>query len=416
VALDSKTLRALDRAMDFVDRETYTYYKEYIKNKGYDVVNLDYLYVRSYYPDNKLSKSQKEAYDFFYNNAKKYNESYQSLFTQSMLSVVFNRHGDSKLAQEMAKRIKEKALYSDEMGMYWRDNTSGWCWNERPIETQAMLIRTMDEVLGDRESVAKMQQWLLKQKQTTNWNTDVATVNAIQALLAGGTSGKAKKGSNEEQFKVDSPVLIAPSKITLTFGNHQLVTDTTRHQLHISQRLQKNEVTPADGRLTIRKEDNGIAWGAMYWQYFEQVDKIPSSSMGVTLKRTLYRMERDGKLSKMTGISGLKVGDKVRIRIEIITDRNLEYLELKDPRCAAMEPVNTASGWQWSDGLSYYLAVTNAAQTLYIDRLDKGKYVVEYDMYVNNAGTYVTAPTTMQCLYAPEFRALCPAEKLRIEN
>ena len=416
VALDSRTMRALNRAMDYVDGETYTYYKKYIKNRGYDVVNLDYLYVRSYYPDNKLSKSQKEAYDFFYNNAKKYNESYQSLFTQSMLSVVFNRHGDSKLAQEMAKRIKEKALYSDEMGMYWRDNTSGWCWNERPIETQAMLIRTMDEVLGDRESVAKMQQWLLKQKQTTNWNTDVATVNAIQALLAGGTSGKAKKGSNEEQFKVDSPVLIAPSKITLTFGNHQLVTDTTRHQLHISQRLQKNEVTPADGRLTIRKEDNGIAWGAMYWQYFEQVDKIPSSSMGVTLKRTLYRMERDGKLSKMTGISGLKVGDKVRIRIEISTDRNLEYLELKDPRCAAMEPVNTASGWQWSDGLSYYLAVTNAAQTLYIDRLDKGKYVVEYDMYVNNAGTYVTAPTTMQCLYAPEFRALCPAEKLRIEN
>ena len=194
------------------------------------------------------------------------------------------------------------------------------------------------------------------------------------------------------------------------------MTDTTRHQLHISQRLQKNEVTPADGRLTIRKEDNGIAWGAMYWQYFEQVDKIPSSSMGVTLKRTLYRVERDGKLSKMTGISGLKVGDKVRIRIEISTDRNLEYLELKDPRCAAMEPVNTASGWQWSDGLSYYLAVTNAAQTLYIDRLDKGKYVVEYDMYVNNAGTYVTAPTTMQCLYAPEFRALCPAEKLKIEN
>ena len=416
VALDSKTRRAIDRAMDFVDRETYTYYKEYIKNKGYDVVNLDYLYVRSYYPDNKLSKSQKEAYDFFYNNAKKYNESYQSLFTQSMLSVVFNRHGDTKLAQEMAKRIKEKALYSDEMGMYWRDNTSGWCWNERPIETQAMLIRTMDEVLGDRESVAKMQQWLLKQKQTTNWNTDVSTVNAIQALLAGGTSGKAKKGSKEEQFKVDSPVRIAPSKITLTFGNHQLVTDTTRHQLHISQRLQKNEVTPADGRLTIRKEDNGIAWGAMYWQYFEQVDKIPSSSMGVTLKRTLYRVERDGKLSKMAGIRGLKVGDKVRIRIEISTDRNLEYLELKDPRCAAMEPVNTASGWRWESGLSYYLSITNTAQTLYIDRLDKGKYVVEYDMYVNNAGTYVTAPTTMQCLYAPEFRALCPAEKLKIER
>ena len=335
----------------------------------------------------------------------KYNKDYESLFTQSMLSVIFNRHGDKKLAQEMAKRIKEKALYSDEMGMYWRDNVSGWSWSERPIETQAMLIRTMDEVLGDRESVAKMQQWILKQKQTTNWNTDVSTVNAIQALLMGG-----------DKVSVSSPVRIEPSNITLSFGKHTLSTDTTRHQLHISQRLQKGDVTPADGHLTIRKEDDGIAWGAMYWQYFEQVEKIPSSSMGVTLKRTLYRVERDGKLSKIGGTDGLKVGDKVRVRIEISCDRNLEYLELKDPRCAAMEPVNTASGWNWNSGLSYYLAVTNAAQTLYIDRLDKGKYVVEYDMYVNNAGTYVTAPTTIQCLYAPEFRALTPAESLNIKR
>lgn len=414
VELDSRTRRALNNAMDYIDRETYTYYKKYIKNRGYDVVNLDYLYVRSYYPDNKLSKSQKEAYDFFYNNAKKYNKDYQSLFTQAMLSVVFNRQGDKKLAVEMAKRIKEKALYSDEMGMYWRDNVSSWSWSERPIETQAMLIRVFDEVLGDRESIAKMQQWILKQKQTTNWNTDVSTVSAIQALLAG----------NGSSSNANSPIRIEPSKMSLTFGNHQLATDTTRHQLHVSQRLGRDEVKPADGNLTIRKEDGGIAWGAMYWQYFEQVDKIPSSSMGVTLKRTLYRVERDGQLSRIATsqsskhaaeTESLKVGDKVRVRIEIACDRNLEYLELKDPRCAAMEPVSTASGWQWNGGLSYYLAVTNAAQTLYIDRLNKGNYVVEYDMYVNNAGTYVTAPTTIQCLYAPEFRALCPAEKLKIK-
>ena len=410
VQLDARTRRALDRAMDFVDQETYTYYRKYIKNRGYDVVNLDYLYARSYYPDNKLSKKQKEAYDFFYNNAIKYNKSYESLFTQAMLSVVFNRHGDKALAREMAKRIKEKALYSDEMGMYWRDNVSGWSWSERPIETQAMLIRTMDEVLGDRESVVKMQQWILKQKQTTNWNTDVSTVNAIQALL----------GSQSTTSAVSSPVRIEPSKMTLTFGNHHLVTDTARHQLHLSHRLQREEVTPADGHLTIRKEDSGIAWGAMYWQYFEQVDKIPASSMGVTLKRTLYRVERDGTLSRI-GDAGMrvpspavKVGDKVRVRIEIVADRNLEYVELKDPRCAAMEPVSTASGWHWNAGLSYYLSVTNTAQTLFIDRLNKGKYVVEYDMYVNNAGTYVTAPTTIQCLYAPEFRALCPAETLNV--
>ena len=404
VQLDSRTRKALDRAMDYVDRETYDYYRKYIKNKAYDfdVVNLDYLYVRSYYPGNKLTKSQQEAYDYFYNNAKKHNEDYRSLFTQAMLCVVFNRHGDSKLARTMAVRIKEKALYSDEMGMYWRDNTGGWCWHQRPIETQAMLVRTFDEVLGDSESITRMQQWLLKQKQTTNWNTDVASVNAIQALLTG-TS------------EADTPVRMQPSQISVTFGIHSLQTDTSLYQLHISQRLPADSITTADGHLTIRKADSGIAWGAMYWQYFENIEKIPASSMGVTLQRSFYKVENNGTITPLNH-QALNVGDKVRVRILVSCDRNLEYLELKDPRPAAFEPVNTASGWRWSNGLSFYCAITNAAQTLYIDRLEKGNYVVEYDFFVNAAGSYVTAPATIQCLYAPEFRALSPAEKLKIKK
>jgi hypothetical protein len=269
-----------------------------------------------------------------------------------------------------------------------------------------MLIRTMSEVLNDNESVSKMQQWLLKQKQTTNWETDVSTVNAIQALLT------ATSGSQSD--KPTAPYRLTPSNMTVTYGSHTLATDTTYTQLHASQRLSSDEIQPADGNITVTKADDGIAWGSMYWQYFEQMDKIPYSSMGVTLKRTMYRIDDNSKLTTIQPGMTVKVGDKVRIRIEITTDRNLEYLELKDPRCAAMEPVNTASGWRWNRGLSYYCAVTNAAQTLYIDRLDKGSYVVEYDLYVNNAGTYVTAPTTMQCLYAPEFRALCPVPTLKV--
>jgi hypothetical protein len=403
IAIDSKTRFALNKAMDYVDRENNKYYQKYIKGKGYDVINLDYLYLRSLYPDNKLTKSQQEAFDFFYNNAKKHNKEYTSLFCQSLLSLVFNRNGDRQLAADMATRIREKALYSDEMGMYWRDNTGSWLWSQRPIETQSMLIRTIAEVLGDYESVARMQQWLLKQKQTTNWNSDIATINAIQALLIGvGDS-------------VQSPVRMQPSLISVTFGDHQLQTDTSSFQLHVSQCVDGDHITPSDGNVSIRKNDNGIAWGALYWQYFEQMDKIPSSSMGITLKQTLYRVNSEGSLTAVKSNDRLHVGDKVRIRLEINADRNLEYLELKMPRCAAFEPVSTRSGWVWNRGLSYYAAITNTASTLYIDRINKGSYVVEMDLFVNNAGTFTTAPTQMQCLYAPEFRALCPVPQVHVQ-
>lgn len=406
VAIDYRTSKALDKAMEYVDRETYNYYKRWVKGTDFEPVNLDYLYVRSFYPNNGLTTKQKEAYDFFYSNAKKQSGKISSLFTQSMLSIVFHRNGDEKLAREMAVRIREKALCSDEMGMYWRDNVGGILWSQRPIETQAMLIRTFSEVLGDKESVAKMQQWLLKQKQTTNWSSDVSTVNAIQALLVG-----------SETFDGPAGNYTVPSKMKVTYGSHQLQSDTSSYRLHLSQRLSAKEITVADSRLTVEKSDPGIAWGAMYLQYFEDVDKIPSSSTGVTIKRTLYKVENDGKLKRIDGQSGgtvLNVGDRVRVRLVINVDRALEYVEIKEPRCAAFEPVNTSSGWCWNDGLSYYRAVTNASQTLYVDRVEKGDYLVETDYFVNNSGTFVTAPVTFQSLYAPEFRALCPVEKLTI--
>ena len=437
VVLDRQLDKAIGRALDYVDREEYMYYKKYVKGTEYEPVNLEYLYVRSLFGNHAVGSRYREAYDFFYANAKKHNKSVRSLYSQAELAMVFHRRGDKALAREMMKRISQKSLTSDEMGMYWRDNVAGMLWSERPIETQAMLIRAMAEITDDTNSVALMQQWLLKQKQTTRWSTDVATTNAVSALLINGHKTKVQ-GSNLT-LRYGSHVLGGEASGIVEPADHhgqQMADSVTKgssspYQLHYTAHLSADEITPADGRVTITKKDGGIAWGAMYWQYFEDVDKIPSSSMGISMKRTMFRVNNDGTLhtieSSSTYTEGggeplirngqLRVGDKVRIRIELSVDRNLEYLELKDPRCAAMEPVSTASGWNysWADGLSYYLAVTNAAQTIYIDRLEKGNYVVEYDLYVNNAGTYTTAPTTIQCLYAPEFRATCPVPRLTVK-
>ncbi len=397
VDIDGGTSRAIEKALDYVDRETYKYYEKYLKKSGCEAINLDYLYLISYFPSHKMSSKHKEAYDYFYRNALKHDKEYKSLYSQAVLALVFHRHGDTDKAREMLYRVKQKALKSDEMGMYWRDNISGWLWNERPIETQALLIRAFTEITGYDEDVARMQQWLLKQKQTTSWSTDVSTANAIQALLV-------NTKSSERQ-----------SDVSVAFGTHLLKTDADNPRIHISQRLAAEEIRPSDGKVTVTKKDDGIAWGAIYWQYFENLEKIPYSSMGITIRRTLLRINDDNSVTPVGEGCSLKVGDRVRVRLELTCDRNLEYVQVSEPRNAAMEPVSTASGWRWNKGLSFYTSVTNTALTLYVDRLDKGSYVVEYDMYVNNAGKYTSAPTVVQCLYAPEFRAICPTAPINVE-
>ena len=166
---------------------------------------------------------------------------------------------------------------------------------------------------------------------------------------------------------------------------------------------------------TIRRDAKGISWGALYYQYTEQMDKIPASETGITLTRTLYKVESDGSLTELKEGRGVAVGDRLRVRLHVQCDRNMEYVELKEFRAACLEPVSTASGWVWTSGLSYYVAINNSHNAVYIDRLEKGKYIIDADYYVTNPGSFTLVPSVLQCLYAPEFRATSPGQRVIVK-
>ncbi|MBQ6742902.1 MAG: hypothetical protein IJR04_10015 [Bacteroidales bacterium] len=392
INLTTYQLINIEKALAYIDREEQRHYEKYIKpylKKGYkwSPDNIDYLYTRSHYGNGKT-----EAYKFYYGNALKNYKSYNGLYTQAQLALIFQRHGDKKAALDIIRILKEKSLESDEMGMYWRDNKSGWCWYERPIETQALLIQAFAEVTPqDTTSIALMQQWLLKQKQTNHWGNDRATVEAIKALLVQNTPSTPILQNNQITLKVCGTELSAPSEGLEGYR---------------SQRWQgpalDSIISLNDSTITLRKETPGIAWGAVYYQYTDDMDKIPSSESGITLKRSYFPE------------GNWKVGDRVKVHIEISCDRTMEYLELIDGRPSCVEPVSTRSGWNWNQGLRYYVEVKNTATHCYINRLEKGKYVVEYDVFVTNPGTFLAGPVTLQCMYAPEFRATAPAERFVI--
>ncbi|MDY5969272.1 MAG: alpha-2-macroglobulin family protein [Bacteroidales bacterium] len=396
-----KDMHMLCKALGFVDNENYKFYLECLKHPLWTPANIDYLYMRSLYPNEKPSAQNQKAYDFFYNNAKKNYQSYSGLYTQAELALIFQRHGDTKEARDLVRRMRESSLTNDEMGMYWRDNANGYLWNEHPIETQSLLIKAFEEVTPeDKTAPALMRQWLLKQKQTTSWNSDVASVNAIQALLGGMDTRMAKEGD-----------------LTILVGGKALETSPQGATGYQRQQWQGDSIGQRQANVTIRKNTDGIAWGAMFWQYFEDLDKVPYSETGIKMQKTLYRLNATGDMTAINDKSPLKVGDKIRVRILIDCDRNLEYLELKDPRTSAFEPVNTESGWRWNDGLGYYVAVYNASTSFFIDRLDKGKYVLEYDLYVGGSGEKLSlGAATIQCMYAPEFRCNTKGVSLKVER
>lgn len=386
------------KALRFVDSEQQRYYerwvKPYIKKYKWQPTDIDYLYMRSLY-----GKAGTEAYKFYYANALKHYKEYDNLYTQAQLALIFHRHGDRKAALDLLRRLKEKALESDEMGMYWRDNRSGWYWYCRPIETQALLINAFAEITPeDTVAIGLMQQWLLKQKQTTHWGNSRATAEAIGALMVKNDELRVKSGADAVMLTVFGTDMTAESKGAEGYRS-QRWSGADLDALRAS----------GSSDIVISKLDNpsaggpAIAWGAVYYQFTDDLDKIPASESGITLRRT-YQHE-----------GPLKVGDRVKVRIDITCDRAMDYLELIDGRPSCVEPVSTRAGWRWSNGLGYYVTVNSTDTRCYVEHIDKGKYYFEYEVYVTNPGSFMTGVATMQCMYAPEFRATAPAQTLVVE-
>ncbi len=402
--------KALGKAVAYVDAEQNKIYRQIKKSRLSEPVNLEYLYMRSFYPNEKFASTAREAYDFFYSNALKHYTDYQDLYSRALLAMVFYRHGDRKQAEDILRRLEECALTDDEMGMYWRDNVADCWWYHRPIETQSLLIQAFSEIAPGSGSVDLMKQWLLKQKQSTAWSSDVATVDAVTALL----SGRESKLSTQ-----------TPDRISV--AGHEIRTGVQAGTGYQSQTWQGSELQEIlrdfrhkDAQLLVDKATDNIAWGAAYYQYWEDMDKIPASETGITLRRQLFVVQADGSLSEVPltvsgSQSALKVGQRVRMRVLISCDRNLEYVEMRENRASGLEPVSTGSGWHWNAGLSYYAAIRDASTSFFMNRLDKGKYVIEYDAYVTHSGTFTLAPIVVQCLYAPEFRATSTGASIGVD-
>ena len=111
----------------------------------------------------------------------------QDLYSKGMISLTLQRNKEKSTADKIIVSLKQNAINSEELGMYWKANeTGGWYWYQAPVETQALLIEAFTEVANDNKSVDDMKVWLLKQKQTTSWKSTKATAEACYALLLQG--------------------------------------------------------------------------------------------------------------------------------------------------------------------------------------------------------------------------------------
>lgn len=411
----------INKALNYLDAEFIQEYKDIKKyNKNADLntdrlsyTQLHYLYMRSFFLNNKPSKEVSEIMDYYHSQIKNYWLK-RPLYAKGMMALVTHRMKDKVTSAKILNSLKETSITNEELGMYWKANTNSWHWYQAPIETQALMIEAFSEAgttiqteAKNLETIDELKIWLLKNKQTNRWKTTKATTEAVYALLLEGSDWLSVTDMVEVVIggQPIEPSKLEAVKVEAGTGYYKTAWNGS-------------EIKPEMAEVKITKKGNGIAWGSLYWQYFEDLDKITSAETPLKLKKKLFKKTNTDKGEVITDITKdtkLEVGDLVRVRIELRSDRAMEFVHMKDMRAAGLEPVNVLSKYKYQDGLGYYEATKDASTNFFFDYLPKGIYVFEYDLRVSNAGNMSNGITTIQSMYAPEFSSHSEGVRITVE-
>lgn len=362
-------------------------------------IYIQYLYMRSFFREKEIPIDTRPAYNFYKTQAIAHWTELKP-YMKGMLALALYRDGDRSTAAAMIRSLREQAIRSDEMGMYWKQDHSYW-WYDAPTEMQALLIEAFSEIAMQPEEIDAMKIWLLKNKQTQHWHTTKATADACYALLLNG-----------------SYWLGAQPRVDVTLGDHIVRSSDQQQEAgtgYFKTSFQAAGIQSGMGNIRVKvasekgSTGSGVSsttWGAVYWQYFEQLDKITPAETPLQLTKKLWIERNTDKGPLLVPISDkdvLEVGDKVNVRIELRVDRPMEYVHLKDMRAACFEPLNVISQYTWQGGLGYYETTKDACSSFFFYWLPKGTYVFEYPMMVTHRGDFSNGVASIQCMYAPEF-------------
>jgi uncharacterized protein YfaS (alpha-2-macroglobulin family) len=411
----------LQTAIPYLDRKMKEDYDRLVRDKtNMDTyqpqpIHVQYLYMRSFFPSRAVAAAHQTAYRFYQTQAAR-TWTKQNKYVQGMIALALHRAKNTQTPIDILRSLKETAILSEEMGMYWQDQRYGFNWNwwYAPVETQALLIEAFTEITKDTKAIDDMRLWLIKHKQTNHWRTTKATAEAVYAFLLQGTEW-----------------LTAEPVVRIQLGTHDISSSDQSQEAgtgYFKQTIDATEVQPLMGRITVNVDPpanantqvfNAPSWGAVYWQYFEDLDKITTANTPLQVSKKLFvetNTDRGPVITPITTNSSLKVGSKVKVRIEIRTDRDMEYVHMKDLRSSAFEPVNVMSGYRWQGGLGYYETTKDVSTSFYFPFLRRGTYVFEYTLFVTHAGQFSNGITSIQSMYAPEFAAHSEGVRVKVES
>jgi hypothetical protein len=345
----------------------------------------DYAYVRSLFPEVKQHSGA--SADLFKKTLKYMDKNWSKGITlkqKAYYAMTLNRNGYQKTARSIVESIRQFAIVKPSLGMYWDNLQTGYGWWEfDKVAYTSTILQAMNEVDPRQQEIDQIRKWMLLMKQSNDWGSNSLAADAVYSILSTGRQW-LDRGATPTITIAGQPVNLDKMAQWLGYFRTSLPATTA-------------------GSVVIERTGKGPAWGAVYSQFKAPMTEIKEKAIEeMSISKEYYVYAQDGTLHKTDAFN---VGDKVKVRVVIKTNKDMDFVTMTDERAACFEPVDQLSGYRSEDNTWFYQETKDTQTNVFINSLNKGTHIIGYDVWVTNPGEFTSGIATIQCQYAPQLSA-----------
>ncbi len=376
---DDKLRKMTASAIAFIDAEAARRADKYPKDP-----QVAYTSLRSSFPAVKASSSAEKIMAMATQAVVSDWKSY-SLNNLPQAALMLWRRDYKSVAAQILESMRQYMVTTPEKGTFF-PSLQNQAWGYLIYTADA--LKAFATITPGAPEVDGLRHWLVVQKQATDWGSSPGATDVVAAILTSSQSWLTT--APETRVKINGSSIRLPST-DRRLGYFRIPVNVRKPSDDISVAIEKLGSTPA--------------WGAVMRRAVAPLTSIEAASTDdISIEK------------RIVGADDLALGQKITVALTIHVNRNLNYVTITDDRAACFEPVNQLPSSQWSEGICFYLEPRDSRTSIFVTTMPKGTYVVTYDLYVNNAGSFASGIATIQSQYAPEITARSAGSLLTVKS
>lgn len=340
-----------------------------------------------------------------------------TVYGMAEVSMMLRDCGKVKTADRLVEALKDYTVEKPGLGRFYATDAAYYSWMDYRIPTQVAAMKAIMRKDGKDAFLSDMLLWIVAQKQVQKWDNPITAIEVAQLLM------DIEPLDNLREVKVPVVMVDGGKPLDVRRG----AVDDSRGAFEgrepnmslegcVVANVPNSAVADGVKALRVEKESRGLSWGAAYATFAETEDNLKAYGSGeLVIKRECY-VQRGGVGEWTLCGEGeqMNVGDRVRMRHVVTSDRDMDFVKVVSPLPACFDLASQLSGYRWMGGRGAYLAAHDSDVEVYFDWFERGTATVDVECFVARAGRYSMGAAAVECEYAKQYGGHTKGQKVAV--